>query len=299
VLDLVAAEVFEALAGAGIRSILLRGPSLTRWVYPPERARSYLDVDLLVAPGSFAGAERTVAGLGFTHVPTLNQDPRDRPIHARTWQRPEDGAVVDLHRTLIGARVGEERLWTALAGATEPLLLGTATVDGLDALATALVVALHAAQHGSRSTTPVDDLVHALERLEPETWRQAGGLAEKVEATEALAVGLRLAPAGRELAATLRLPATTSAETVIRAATPIPTALGFEWLAQVPGVRAKARLLAAKVVPDPDFMRAWSPLARRGRAGLALAYAQRPLWLARHAPRGLLVWLRARREARR
>jgi putative nucleotidyltransferase-like protein len=295
----VAGEISEALARVGIRSILVRGPSLTRWVYPPDRARSYLDVDLLIAPGSFAAAERTIAALGFEHVPTLNQDPRDRPIHARTWQRPGDGAVLDLHHTLIGARVDEREVWAALEGATEPLVLGTGTVEALDAPATALVVALHAAQHGRRSSSPLADLEQALERLDPEIWREAGRLAGAIDAMEAFAAGLRLASAGRELAAALRLPEGRTAETVIRAATPIPTALGFEWLAQVPGIRAKGRLLAAKLVPGPEFMRAWSPLARRGRVGLALAYVQRPLWLARHTPAGFREWRRARREARR
>jgi hypothetical protein len=74
-------------------------------------------------------------------------------------------------------------------------------------------------------------------------------------------------------------------------------ALGFEWLSRVPGFRAKARLVAGKLVPDVQFMRAWSPLARRGRVGLAAAYAFRILWLAWHAIPGFIAWLRARRSA--
>ena len=51
-LDLVAAEVGTALRDAGVAFILLRGPSLTRWLYPPHRGRLYVDVDLLLAPES-------------------------------------------------------------------------------------------------------------------------------------------------------------------------------------------------------------------------------------------------------
>jgi hypothetical protein len=52
-------------------------------------------------------------------------------------------------------------------------------------------------------------------------------------------------------------------------------------------------------VPDAEFMRSWSPLASRGTVGLAVAYMWRPLWLARHAPRGFIAWARARSRARR
>ncbi len=44
----------------------------------------------------------------------------------------------------------------------------------------------------------------------------------------------------------------------------------------VPGPGGKLRYVARRLVPTPDFLRRASPLARRGPAGLALAYLTRP-----------------------
>lgn len=297
-LDLAAAEVGRAFGEAGVRGIVVRGPSLTRWLYPAGRGRNYLDVDLLVASDCFARAERTLEALGFAHVASMMQRADDRPVHARTWHREADSAVVDLHRTIIGARVPDAIVWDIMRGETEPIDVGGRELDGLSAGAMALVVALHAAQHGSRSPQPLDDLRRALERLPRAAWEEASRLAGRLDATESFGIGLRLLPTGGSLADSLGLPTTLTPETVLRAGTPPPTALGFEWLTHVPGIRPKARLLAGKLAPDAEFMRAWSPLARRGGAGLALAYLWRPLWLAWHAPRGFLIWTRARRRAR-
>jgi len=46
-----------------------------------------------------------------------------------------------------------------------------------------------------------------------------------------------------------------------------------------------------------DFMRWWSPLARRGRLGLTVSFLWRPLWFLGHAGPAYLAWRRARREA--
>ncbi len=52
--------------------------------------------------------------------------------------------------------------------------------------------------------------------------------------------------------------------------------------------------MAGELFPRPEFMRWWSPLARRGRLGLVLSYPRRWLWLALQAPRGLWAVRRAR-----
>jgi hypothetical protein len=286
------------LAQADVSCILVRGPSLTRWLYPQHQTRNYIDVDLLVAPDGFERAERTLESLGFAHVSTMMQRSDDRPVHARTWYRDADSAAVDLHRTIIGARAADAVVWDTMLRETESIQVGGERLDGLNAAATALVVALHVAQHGRQTSKPLDDLRQALDRLPQATWKEAARLARQLDATESLGAGLRLLPRGSSLADDLGLPTALTAESVLRSGTPPPTALGFEWLTHVPGIRAKARLLAGKLAPDVEFMRTWSPLAARGRIGVALAYLWRPLWLAWHAPRGLLAWLRARRSAR-
>ena len=54
-------------------------------------------------------------------------------------------------------------------------------------------------------------------------------------------------------------------------------------------------IVVRQVLPPPDYLRFRSPLARRGPVGLAAAYAARPVWLARHAPRAVRAWRAARR----
>jgi hypothetical protein len=71
-----------------------------------------------------------------------------------------------------------------------------------------------------------------------------------------------------------------------------------ERLSQTPGLRAKLRILLPRLLPGPEFMRVWYPVARRGRLGLALAYLRRLAWLVTAAPRAVGAWRRARRQTR-
>jgi hypothetical protein len=48
-----------------------------------------------------------------------------------------------------------------------------------------------------------------------------------------------------------------------------------------------------------SFIRAWSPLARRGRVGLAVAYAYRPLWVLWRVGPAVWALARARKQAGR
>ena len=295
-LDVVAGEVSDAFADAGIRCVVLRGPSVRRWLYRDSERRHYLDVDLLVAPERFAAAEGVLADLGFTYLPLMMERPVDRPAHERTWYREADSATIDLHRTIVGAGVSADEVWTALSGATQPLRLAGRQLAGLNAEATAFVVALHAAQHGSGAPRSLGDLRLAVERFAYELWEAAALLAARLQAAEALAVGLRLVPAGERLAADLGLPTSVAAATLLRSTTPPETALGFAWLTELPAARAKARFLWGTLIPDRSFVRGTSRLAGGGTLGLLCAYLWRWAWLLYRAPRGWLAWRAARRD---
>jgi hypothetical protein len=293
-LDAVTAEVVTALRATGIESVLLRGPAIARWLYEDANARSYVDVDLLVPPGDIEHAEQVLGGLGFSDYTVEGVLAHDRPTYAHTWLR-RDGAAVDLHYALLGVRLEPARIWDVLAAETEMIAVLGTEVRVASPPGRALVVALHAAHHGVGVGQPLDDLARALELLPAGLWEKASSLAARLDAQVAFATGLRLLEPGREVAHTLGLPPTSSTETTLRASTPPPMALGFEWLATTRGLRGKAGLVARKIVPAPRFMRAWSPLARRSSAGLAAAYGWRLLWLARHAGPGFLAWRRARK----
>jgi Uncharacterised nucleotidyltransferase len=295
--DHTAVEAATALRDASVASVLLRGASVARHIYDRNEARAYVDADLLVPASTRTQAERVLREMGFSHRAVLGQRSSDRPPWSSTWFRGRDGGVVDLHWSLVGVRVSADELWGTLRDHVESIPVLAVQLDGLDAEATALVVVLHGAHHGQAVPHPLADLDRALDRFEVGVWQRATALAQRLEAEDAFAAGLRLRPKGVQLAARLGLLAGSRTETILRAASAPPMALGFEWLAQTKGVRPKLVLIAGKLVPDVEFMQAWSPLARRGRLGLALAYGWRPIWLLAHSGRGFRAWRAAQRKA--
>jgi hypothetical protein len=287
------AEVAVALRAAGIQSLLLKGPALASWLYDDGSARFYLDSDLLVAPWDLLAARRVLAGLGFEPAPVVGPLPPGGEPHAEPWPRP-DGAAVDLHRTLFGAEVPPADVWLALQPLTEPMAVGGATVTILRPPARALVVALHAAQHGSEGAKPLEDLSRAIARLPFETWQGAAMLAARIEATKTLAMGLRLLPQGEAHAERLSLGDPHLVDLALGHDSRAPLALGIERLARTPGIRAKLTLIRREAIPSPAYLRWWSPLARRGPIGLAAAYGARLLWLLRRVGPSFHAWRRRR-----
>jgi hypothetical protein len=296
--DAATVEAITALHEAGITPIVLRGPVVAHHFYADRELRSYADADLLVEASRRATAEDVLRNLGYDHSAVLGQRAADRPPWSSTWIRNRDCATVDLHWTLVGARAGDVELWRVLRGAVEPIELLNRSIDGLNVEATALIVALHAAHHGSEFRRPLEDLQRALDGLQLQTWKRVCALAARIDASEAFAAGLRLLPDGEQLAEELALPAVYSVETLLRSESAPPMSLGFDWLARTPGNRRKLALVLGKLVPDKEFMRAWSPLAGRGtKGGLALAYAWRPLWLIWHSVPGFRAWLAAQKRS--
>ena len=298
--DAVAAEVATRFEEADISSILVRGASIARHLYRVDETRSYDDADLLVERDAAAKAGDVLRELGFRDVTGLGRRVSDRPAWSATWQRDRDRGNVDLHWTLVGANADSEVVWQALGAQVEPLEVARRAVNGLNAPATALVVAMHAAQHGLGIPRVREDLARGISLLPQDVWRLAKRLAEDIDALDAYAFGLRLLPEGQRLADDLRLPNRPSVETILRSEAAPPTALGFDWLSRTPGIAAKARLIVGKIFPDRAFMRVWFPPARRGGLpALALGYAWRPIWLVLHAPAGVRSWSAARGATRR
>jgi hypothetical protein len=290
VLDAAALETTAALGRAGVDSILLKGPSIARWIYSEDELRTYSDIDLLVAPGDIRRSLRILRGLGFERVHS--------DAHADLLVRASDHVMADLHRMLVGVGVRPEEAWGELVRETETFQVGDGEVTVFSPAARALHIVLHAAQHGARDAKPLEDLDQALKRLPQGVWMEAAALAGRLHSEAAFLTGLRLVPAGEELARGAGLPEAQSFEAALRAETAPPTALGLYRFMTTPGAGPKAELLAGELFPSAAFMRAWMPMARRGRAGLAVAYVWRPVWLVLRLGPALRAWQRARRAAR-
>jgi hypothetical protein len=174
--------------------------------------------------------------------------------------------------------------------------VGGSPAEVLDEPASALLVSLHAAHHGPVWGSALQDLRRATAQLHRDCWVDAARLATRLEATEAMGTGLGLTAEGQEIAADLGIPTSPSfALRLLWGGAPWGSTF-IEALVRQPGLRGRLTLLARLVWPGADAMRLTSPLARRGPAGLAAAYAVRPLKLLRRAPTAIRRWRALRRS---
>ena len=277
-------EVIPALAEAGVRAIVLKGPAIRQWLYPPSEPRAAVDLDILVAPSDFERTEDILRDLGFAAEMT------GWSTEAHGLSRP-DGGAIDLHRSLPTVGAEPETAWKLLSANTAPLLVAGIETECLAIPARALHLSLHAAQHPEQRR-PEEDLERGLAILDIPTWREAATLAQELRATAPFAAGLRRTERGSEVAAALGLPASGGSGSTLGLRGPVVTLAG---ISRAGGWRERLRLAAWHAAPPPAYLRSWSRLARHGRLGLALAYLLRPFVLvSRLLPAGR-DYLRARR----
>ena len=296
VVQAAAAEAISALRDAGTRTILLKGPSFEQWLYDPDEPRMYGDIDLLVAAPDLAAAGRVLSELGYTQ--RAEEVAPTHVDHAKLWVRARDGMHLDLHRSLVGVEADVDP-WPVLADDTERMQVGGTEVEILSEPARAMHVALHATVHGAEEQKTRFELGRALERAPRTAWKEAAALADRLGVEGDFATGLRMHPDGTKLADELGLTTERSVETAMFAESAPYSAWTINKLANTPGLVPKLRIALRRVFPEPDFMRAWYPIARRGRPGLALSYPRRLAWLVRATGPAVMAWLRARRAARR
>ena len=297
-IDRLTAEVAGEFAAEGIQTLVLKGPVLAAWLYHGE-LRPYGDSDLMVAPGDWERAVVVLRGLGFSdHLGPLAH-PRMESFASTAFLRDHGGAEpenVDLHCALHGCEGNLESIWASLLAGSEQQVIGGAElrVPGREALL--LHVGLHAAHHVKGK--PIEDLRRAVALADERSWREALALAREYEGAPAFVSGLRLLPAGAELARRLGAEDVRSRRHELRQeGTPTAEAIDALLSPELSG-RERVATVLRELFPKPEFMRWWTPLARRGTLGLAASYPWRWIWLFSHAPRGLLAVLRSRAARR-
>jgi hypothetical protein len=292
VVDRLAAEISGTFTAAGIDHVLLKGPAFAAWLYDEDEIRPYGDADFLIQHHDWSRATDVLRGAGFEDALADMAHPRMESFHSHPWRSPR--GEVDMHASLEGLGAEPDVIWRELTAQRGSLRLPDGELDTLAEPGNLLHAALHVAQH--RDGNAVTDLARALERVGDERWAEAAALADRVAGMPAFLSGLNAIEPGRELIRRLELADAHSVETLLRAGQ-VPLAEGLHELSQARGLRAKLALLIGELAPKPAFMRWWSPLARRGRAGLALAYLWRPVYLASRLPAaGRALW-HARRRA--
>jgi hypothetical protein len=142
---------------------------------------------------------------------------------------------------------------------------------------------------------PLEDLRRALARTEESRWSSALELARAYRGVPAFAAGLQLLPEGRDLARKLDLGEVRSLQHEIRREDNVIAEELYALLSSDVGIGRKLAIAASDVFPGPDYMRWWSPLARRGKLGLAAAYVWRAIWIVSQAPRAINTLWRIQR----
>ncbi|MGO9960715.1 MAG: nucleotidyltransferase family protein [Solirubrobacteraceae bacterium] len=299
-LDAALAEVVRFLGPRGIHPLLLKGAGTARWLYDRVYERGYNDIDLLVRPDQFDASLDALRELGFEPEPALGGHHDAVSLHHEVLNRTEPLPVsVELHHSLYMLSAPAQQVWEMLNEDARSIEIAGARVNVPSPPAAALIVVLHAVQHGVAAARPMADLARAVERADRATWRRAAELATSLGAQEPFAAGLRLLAPGRELADKLKLPVDgLPREIRLRAMTPPDTALGVERLMSAKGIGVRLEMIVREVFPSPEFMRVWKPLAKRGTVGLVCAYGWRPFWLVAKLPSGVRAWLKADRVSR-
>ncbi len=301
-LDVLAAEVVAALESAGIESILLKGPATVRRLYledPSERL--YTDVDLLVAPGTFAAASDVLVGLGFHAESAGLGVVVPEAVYEQAWTR---GAVerVDLHRGFHHVP-DAQAFWEALRMRRVPLVVAGVQMHSPDEVAGALIYALHACNNGDGrqwSGKPLEDLRRALARFGTETWAEAAVVAGQVGGLDAFAMGLRLLPCGESVAQALGLP-TAARPLVVMTASGSPHQ-GDKTLALFLASTSwshRLHILRRVVLPSRKALTARWPVAEQGRVGFTVAYLLRLGSISVGVPVSWRHWRASVRSAKR
>jgi hypothetical protein len=247
-----------------------------------------------VPPEQKAQAQEVLLSLGFRYgYESLGPGQLEEGLF---WTRGIE--AVDLHTTLLGIRGAPEIVWATLSEHIENATVGGLEVNVLEPTARAMHIALHAAQHGRQEPTPMKDLARALEMLPLETWEQAAELAAELDAAGAFATGLSLMPTGGAIVRRLGIQRDRSVKALLAADTAPTVAFSLEELRSTSGITAKARFVARKAFPTRTYMRLYWPVARRGRAGLALAYCRRIVHKVGKLVPATIAWNRARRASR-
>lgn len=182
----------EALEGAGLRPVLLKGGAFVqRFATATAGVRPMSDLDVLVGPGEFAEAGRVLAGLGFEAVRVDRFPVSHRAAPARSFLKAHGGSSVeiDLHRA-----VGQWPVGTALLRVVRDTAerAGGWLVPSLPAAF--CLAALHRARHGYLlSCMDLLDVARATTAMDEREWAETVDVAARCAATGAAYAALRQA----------------------------------------------------------------------------------------------------------
>lgn len=281
-LDLLAVEVSQHFARAGIPHVLLKGPSTANWLYDPPRP--YSDVDMLVPVSRAEAAVALLRAVGVAE--SVDGRVGEAASHSVLIRSPA-GFQLDLHIALPTLQPDGDRIWNVLSAHVEPLDLGVGSVPALDLAGRCLVLALHALNPDASQAAV--DLRRARASANVEIWQEAAKLAEQLNAADLFDAGLGMvgAGSGRAISPRAHLYATSAPS----------AAFGVQRLREARR-RDVPRMLWHELIPSVGFMKHAYPEFADSRFGLARAHLRRWRRLLKQLP-GTLRALRDAKTQRR
>ena len=176
-------EAAAALAGAGVRSALLKGMAYLANLYPEPGWRPLVDVDLLVRREDIGTAVRRLERLGYRLLPT----PYDLEFQRLSLERPGTaGAALEIHWSLGAPHRPAVAADQLIASARESVLEGVETLV-LPPEEAVVYHAAHAADHYFGPTLKwALDLREMLRRWTLD-WDEVEAMARRRHARSALA----------------------------------------------------------------------------------------------------------------
>jgi hypothetical protein len=298
--DRITAEVVTAMNAAGIPNLVLKGPSIARWLYPTG-GRTYGDTDLLVRSQDFVRAEGVLASLGFTdelndvHPLERLLMPREEIAYARrAVTRGVPRGTVDLHHNLPHLPAPEATLWEEFCNGSETILVAGAMVQALGRTALTFHIVVHAAQHEFRFHTD-EDLRRVIRVLPLGDWRPVAELADRLGGADILGYGLRHSPEGTQIADLFDLPSFSAADSPYwRASSPRGSdRLAEFWKAR--SLRVKFQYVVQTLIPSRTWVRFKSGLPDAEGFTLVRAYC-RFWWGASTTVVSTIRYFRARQK---
>jgi hypothetical protein len=266
------------------------------------QARTYADVDIIVAPKQLSRARNVLLELGFARY-GVDMLAVDEP-HARHFQRAADGAAVDLHRSLHATEhLASERVWRAISTDTETIVVADVEVEIPSVAVRALHLVLHVSPADGPGSKPWLDLERGLQLIDKDVWQAAARVAADLEIAGELAHRLARLPQARTLLAQLDLPhGETSLHASLRIAHSggsVPGLMPLLRLTALPDRRSQLAYVRDKLFPPARFLLAHDKPARH--RGWALS-AARIAWITTRLawlPGALRAWQRTSRRATR
>jgi hypothetical protein len=296
-LDALAARTSTLLTGAEIPHLLIKGPATARWLYPNQpNVRPYTDVDILVRVDRFDDAQAVLDNNGY-HAKLSGLRAGEGCWHEAGW-RPDnvDRLAVDLHRSSAG--VGRAAAYfDLLAASAESLNVAGRSISIPSEVATALIVALHAA-HPGRAHKPLVDIRRANDLFDREVWQGAAELARQCDAESSFRAGLGLLADGDRLADELSVGGQVPVSTWLTGRHRAQASVSLALVLAKPGFTGRLRHVLSRLLPSPASIRLTDASAGRGLPWLAAAYVRRLIVVVMSLPRAISDVLEARRALR-